>query len=49
MLLLSQNNNPFFHIQELVLANENLFQPLLVILEVVKTCGIPMMMARFLD
>jgi putative aldouronate transport system permease protein len=45
MLLLSQNNNPFFHIEELVLANEDLFQPLLVVIEVVKTCGIPILMA----
>ncbi|QGQ98133.1 hypothetical protein EHS13_26220 [Paenibacillus psychroresistens] len=45
MLLLSQNNNPFFQIDELVLANPDLFQPLLVGLEVVKTCGIPIMMA----
>jgi putative aldouronate transport system permease protein len=45
ILLLSQNNNPFSHIQKLVLVNEDLFQPLLVALEVVKTCGSPILMA----
>jgi putative aldouronate transport system permease protein len=45
ILVLSPSKSPLFHIDAIVQGNANLFQPLLVLVEVVKTCGIPILMA----